>query len=496
MDPTSTQDILQPGQVIGGSTIEAFVASGGMGVVYKAHKKFLERTVALKVLKPHLAAVPSFLARFLREGKVASRLEHPGIVKVYDVGEDDGRYYIVMEFVDGRNLLDMVSEDGPLPAGKALRITKQVAEALAYAHELEVVHRDIKPGNIIVTDAGDAKIADLGLARPIRDDTEVTNPGAVVGTPIYMSPEQCRGSAVDARSDLYSLGATLYMILTGKPPFRGDSTATLIHRVVNEMPKPLKTLVPDVPDKVVTLVQRMMAKHPVARFQTGKEIVEAIDQVMLGRFTVASESRRAMAGPTPETFPWARLAGLVVVGVVLGIAAHFLRPVVLGPPAGASGRPVTAGHRPDQARPPTNAPADGDTAPLLVEDPDELPPPTHARPGEDVGLEKAITTFRDGLASGDLAKVIACYEPALRSQRALQTAMAALLQGLESRGLRPGSHLVEEQGPEEAKTVIFFHAPRGAGTMGIPVEWSRVDGTWYPRPKNYAFPAESPPRGE
>src|SRR5687767_5784511 len=140
MDSTATQDMLQTGQVIGGATIEAFIAAGGMGLVYRARKKFLDRTVAVKVLKPHLAAVPSFLARFLREGKVAARLEHPGIVKVFDVGEDCGRYFIIMEFVEGRNLFDVVIEDGRIPAGKAFRIARQVAEALAYAHERGVVH--------------------------------------------------------------------------------------------------------------------------------------------------------------------------------------------------------------------------------------------------------------------------------------------------------------------------------------------------------------------
>lgn len=490
MDSTASQDMLQTGQVIGGSTIEAFIASGGMGLVYRARKKFLDRTVAVKVLKPHLAAVPSFLARFLREGKVASSLEHPGIVKVFDVGEDGGRYYLIMEFVEGRNLLDVVSKEGRMPAAKALRIARQVAEALAYAHDRGVVHRDIKPGNIILADGGDAKIADLGLARPIREDTEVTNPGVIVGTPVYMSPEQCRGTAVDARSDLYSLGATLYMLLGGKPPFRGDSTAALIHRVVNEMPKPLKTLAPDVPDKVVTLVQRMMAKHPVARFQTGQEVAEAIDQVLLGRFTLASDARKTSTATVASRAPWARLAALVLLGSLLGTAAYFLRPQAIAlvprdpdsaaasPGSGARGAAAggTASHVP--------------SGPLVVDDPEELESPApRTRRAVDSGLEECITSFRDSLASGDLPGVLACFEPAARSQRVLQTAMAGLLEALESRGLRAGSHLVEEQGPEHAKTIIFFHALKGTQTVGIPVEWYRRGGAWHPKPKKYSFAA-------
>jgi serine/threonine protein kinase len=488
MDPTATQDMLQTGQVIGGSTIESFVAAGGMGLVYKARKKYLDKVVALKVLKPHLATVPSFLARFLREGKVASRLEHPGIVKVFDVGEDGGRYYLVMEFVEGRNLLDVVSVEGRMPAVKALRIGRQVAEALAYAHERGVVHRDIKPGNIILTDGGDAKIADLGLARPIREDTEVTNPGAVVGTPVYMSPEQCRGTAIDARSDLYSLGATLYMLLGGKPPFRGDSTAALIHQVVNDLPKPLKTLAPDIPDKVVTIVQRMMAKHPVARFQTGHEIAEAIDQVILGRFTVASDARKKSTETEVRRFPWARLAGLVLVGTVLGTAAHFLRPQVAALAPGGSATPPRASTAGRRSIEPGGAASHSTSGPLIVDDPEEAASPApRPREGDASSLAECLTSFRDGLASGDLAGVLACFEPSVRSQLALQTAMAGLLEALESRQLRAGAHLVEEQGPEQAKTVIFFHAPKGTGTVGIPVEWYRRDGSWYPRPRTYSF---------
>jgi serine/threonine protein kinase len=487
MDSTATQDLLQPGQVIGGSTIEAYIASGGMGVVYRARKKFLDRTVALKVLKPHLAAVPSFLARFVREGKVASSLEHAGIVKVFDVGEDGGRYFIVMEFVEGRNLLDLVSEEGRLPAGKALRIARQVAEALAYAHERGVVHRDIKPGNIILTDGGDAKIADLGLARPIREDTEVTNPGAVVGTPVYMCPEQCRGAAVDARSDLYSLGATLYMLLAGKPPFRGDSTAALIHRVVNEMPKPLKTLAPDIPDKVVTLVQRLMAKHPVARFQTGHEVAEAIDQLLLGRFTLASDARKTPVPSKAPRVPWARLVGLVLLGTLLAAAGYFLRPDAIALIPRDADSPATSNEPGPSAaakRAPTRTPA----GPLVVDDPEELNPRApRPRRTIDSSLDASVTSFQDSLAAHDLSGVLACFEPSARSQRALQTAMAGLLDALETRELRPGSHIVEEQAAEHARTVIFFHAPRGESTVGIPVEWYLRNGTWYPKPKSYSF---------
>jgi serine/threonine-protein kinase len=323
--PTSIPQ-LPPGHVIGGYTIETFVARGGTGNVYRAKKHLLDRTAAVKVLRPDFVKRKDTLGRFLREARLASSLSHPNIVKVYDVGEDGGTYFIVMEYVEGRDLSSVIRETGGLPVGEALRMTREIADALAYAHERGIIHRDIKPGNILLTSTGQVKLTDLGLARPKDEDTSITQSGQIIGTPAFMSPEQCRGLDVDARSDLYSLGATLYNLLSGKLPFEETSMAACVHRVVNDQPRPLEALVPDVPANVVTIVQRLMAKYPGARYQTAKEVVRAIDEVRTGRFIFARQSAAEPSAPLLPPIPWLRIASLVILGTVLGIGIHFMWP--------------------------------------------------------------------------------------------------------------------------------------------------------------------------
>ncbi len=313
--------LLKPGDVLGGCVVESFIARGGMGELYRARKANLECAVALKVLLPELLSQESVLSRFLREAKLAANLSHPSIVRVYDIGQERGLYYIVMEFVEGRDLRDLVMKDGALPFRTAFRIARQIADALEYAHRRGIVHRDVKPANILVSADGSAKLTDLGLARAARQDSEVTVAGEILGTPLFMSPEQCRGEPIDGRSDLYSLGATLYMMLSGSPPFRGDSTPIIIQKVLNERPQPLKSLVPEIPEKAAAIVQRLMAKHPGARYQSGRELVADINELLIGKLSFTRESKpaAAVAAPSSEAsgFSWPLVFLLFAIALVL-----------------------------------------------------------------------------------------------------------------------------------------------------------------------------------
>jgi len=334
--------ILKPGEKLGGYVIEARIASGGMGTVYRARKKILEKTVALKVLHPEFAPRKDYLARFMREARVASDLDHPGIVKVLDAGEDGGLYYISMEFVEGIDLKTFVSENGPLSPRTALRMARQVAEALAYAHGRGLVHRDVKPANLLMARNGRVKLADFGLARLVKEDHEVTVSGQVVGTPAFMSPEQCRDRAVDGRSDLYSLGASLYYLLSGKLPFPGKRQAQVLHEIVHGSPPPLRRVAPDVPDKVASLVHKLLAKHPSARFQNGHDLISAIDEILAGSFVTIWDPSSAHRISTGDSygFAWGRLAlGLLAASAIgLGVLLFSSDPSQAAPPDGKGSR--------------------------------------------------------------------------------------------------------------------------------------------------------------
>ena len=212
------------------------VARGGMAEVYRAHDRLLDRPVALKVLFPELSVDRSFVERFRREAQAAANLSHPNIVPVFDWGEDNGTYFIVMEFVDGRALSSILRTAGPLHPDRAAEIAADVAGALAYAHRHGVVHRDVKPGNVLITEEGTVKVTDFGIARAINTEESLTQTGAVMGTATYFSPEQAEGMGVDARSDIYSLGVVLFEMVTGRPPFLGDTPVAVASKHVREHP--------------------------------------------------------------------------------------------------------------------------------------------------------------------------------------------------------------------------------------------------------------------
>src|SRR5205085_4309758 len=256
------------GEIVAGRyELRELVGSGGMSSVFKAHDTLLERNVALKVLHDHYGGDGAYVERFRREARAVAQLSHPNVVTVIDRGEDGGRQFIVFELVEGRTLKELLDEEGRLPVRRALQIAIQVARGLAFAHEHGLVHRDVKPQNVILNGDGRAKVTDFGIARSI-DVAGVTQSGTVLGTSNYIAPEQAKGGEVEPATDVYSLGAVLVELLTGEVPFQGESFVAVAMRHVNEPPPSILDLRPDVPARVAHAVERALEKRPADRFPT------------------------------------------------------------------------------------------------------------------------------------------------------------------------------------------------------------------------------------
>jgi beta-lactam-binding protein with PASTA domain/predicted Ser/Thr protein kinase len=247
---------------------------GGMAEVFLARDQLLDRPVAVKVLFPEFATDPSFVERFRREATAAANLNHPNIVGVYDWGEAEGTYFIVMEYVDGRTLSEILRDEGPLHPDRVADVGADVAAALGFAHRNGVVHRDVKPGNVLVTQTGQVKVADFGIARAItaNADENLTQVGTVMGTATYFSPEQARGDAVDPRSDIYSLGCVLYELLLGKPPFSGETPVAIAYKHVQESPVPPRHLNIELPTAIEAIVLKCLAKNPANRYPSAEDL--------------------------------------------------------------------------------------------------------------------------------------------------------------------------------------------------------------------------------
>jgi len=246
------------------------IGRGGMAEVYLARDRELDRPVAVKILFAEFATDESFVARFRREAQSAANLNHPNIVGVYDWGKERGTYYIVMEYVDGRSLSEVVRAEGPLHPHRAAEVASDVASALGFAHRNDVVHRDIKPGNVLITSRGQVKVADFGIARAITasPDDALTQAGSVMGTATYFSPEQAQGAQPDPRSDLYSLGIVMYEMVAGRPPFTGENPVSIAYKQVHDAPQPLVQIVADVPRAYEAIVAKLLAKDPAMRYPT------------------------------------------------------------------------------------------------------------------------------------------------------------------------------------------------------------------------------------
>jgi serine/threonine-protein kinase len=257
------------------------LGSGGMAEVWLAEQTSLHRHVALKLLRRELMKDATYVRRFEAEAKAAAGLNHPNIVQVYTVGEYDGQHFIAQEYVQGQTLKTLLTRKGPLSAQVALHIMRQVSAALIAAAERGIVHRDIKPENIMLTRKGDVKVADFGLAQiSTGEQLHLTQEGVTMGTPLYMSPEQVKGKKLDQRSDIYSFGVTCYHMLTGQPPFRGESAVAVAVQHVHDEPESLRETRPDLPQAVIDLVQRMMAKDPAARHPDAKSLQNDIRRLL------------------------------------------------------------------------------------------------------------------------------------------------------------------------------------------------------------------------
>ncbi|GMW01947.1 MAG: hypothetical protein AMXMBFR84_30830 [Candidatus Hydrogenedentota bacterium] len=248
------------------------IGQGGMGIVYRGRDTVLDRDVALKVLPPAFAKNEQYLQRFMREAKSVARLDHPNIVAVYGAGEQNGVYFIAMLFVKGDLLQTVIDRVGRLDVYRALQITRQAAEALAEAHRNDIVHRDVKPQNIMINQSGMVKVMDFGLARLVQSTSGLTATGAMLGTPKYMSPEQCEGQEIDCRTDIYSLGVTLFEMLTGRLPYDADSDLGIMYQIVHKPFPELRSIRGDVPAEVSELLEMMVVKDSAQRTITAQEI--------------------------------------------------------------------------------------------------------------------------------------------------------------------------------------------------------------------------------
>jgi eukaryotic-like serine/threonine-protein kinase len=246
--------------------LEELIDHGGMSSVYRGHDRLLERTVALKVLHAHFGKDAEYVERFRREARAVAQLSHPHIVTVIDRGSSDGHQFIVFEYVDGENLKQLVERIGPMPVDRVLELGIQIADALAFAHAHDLVHRDVKPQNVLLDSAGDAKVTDFGIARSLDVERGVTQTGTVLGTSNYLSPEQAGGQPVTPATDVYSLGVVLYELLTGEVPFHGDNLVAVAMKHVTEHPPNLLDQRDDVPPRLAHAVERALEKDPAQRF--------------------------------------------------------------------------------------------------------------------------------------------------------------------------------------------------------------------------------------
>ncbi|HZW34087.1 MAG TPA: protein kinase [Isosphaeraceae bacterium] len=346
------------GMTIGDFQVERLLGRGGMGEVYLATQVSLNRPVALKVLRPDFLARPAYLDRFESEAMAVAKLNHPNIVHVYAMGRIDQIHYIAMEYVEGTNLRDYIRKKGAvqeLPL--ALSIMKQTGQAIGAAGEAGLIHRDVKPENLLMTRRGRIKVADFGLCRDLRDDLNLTQTGVTMGTPLYMSPEQAQGHPLDHRSDLYSMGVTFYYMLAGVPPFHADSAVALALKHVREIPRSLLAHRPDLPIELDRLVMKLMAKDPADRYQSAAlmlaDLAKVREAVQVGATAAFPESLDSGATQAEESLrvsgPHRELALRRPAGGAVGVPATLRQGAVAAGP-----RPAAA---PQAGGPAARAPA-------------------------------------------------------------------------------------------------------------------------------------------
>src|SRR6266704_3931924 len=401
-----------PQILLGRYEVGRLLGAGGMAEVYEGHDRLLARRVAIKILLSQYAHDPAFLARFRREAQSAASLSHPNIVSVFDTGSEGDTWFIVMEYVDGRTLKDIIRAEGALYWARAAEVAADVAGALAVAHARGIVHRDVKPGNVMLTTEGKVKVMDFGIARATAVPS-ITQTSAVVGTAQYIAPEQAQGLEVDGRTDVYALGCCLYEMVTGQVPFSGPTPVAIAYRHVREEPTPPRALNPDVPPPLERVCLKAMAKRPEDRYQTAAEMQRDLERVRVGEpvtvagplpsqqttqaigatgygeaatsvlgagGTVAGTRAARYAEDVPEqrrgSLGWVLAAILAL--VVVGLAAFIITRAVTSPST-SPGTTVTA----PTTNPPTSAPTTTEpttTEPTTTSRPKTTRPPTTQPP--------------------------------------------------------------------------------------------------------------------
>ena len=428
---------LKPGQTIGTCKIEGFVAEGGMATVYRAHQTLMDKKVAVKVLQPKHLEDQTALAGFLKEGMAGARLTHPSITQVYYTAEENGVYYIVMDFVDGDDLKSILREGGPLPLRKALEITRKVAEVLAFSHDRGIVHRDIKPGNVMIDRSGEVILTDFGIASLLYNSTRSDqHKKETSGTPAYMSPEQFRGEVIDERSDLYSLGATLHSLLTGSPPFKASNVKDLAKLVLKEPLPPLRQKLPNAPRKVIKLLERLLAKEPNVRYRTARDVVMAMDESLF------EKSAPRVVLPTLTTrFKWRKsfwwpvlfsVAGLWIFSIFLFFAMSWAAPSI-------------------------------------------------PRERRSISLENRLESFSNALREGNWNKVLSLIEPEKRENPHLCNSLRSLLKVVKSTTPRSqGRYTVLSQRDGVVYTFVYVKDPDVHKTLRVSLAWRESpEGAWY-----------------
>jgi serine/threonine protein kinase len=385
------------------------VGVGGMGQVFLCEHMYMRRRVAVKVLPPAKAEQPAALGRFYREARASGSLEHPNIVRTHDIDQDGNLHFIVLEYVDGPNLLDVVKKFGPLDIARAVSYTRQAALGLDYAFRNHLIHRDIKPGNVLIDRRGVARILDMGLARFINDHgdqlTMKYDDKIVLGTADYVAPEQVANShSVDIRADIYALGGTLYFLLAGHPPFPTGTVSQklLWHRTKD--PTPIRQIRPEVPEALAAIIGKMMSKDPRARYQTPAQVATELEPLLPARVPLPAEeempvlSPAAMEGLTPPTARAPAEAGAgAAVGEPKPAAAAVLTapaPGPFGPPTSSPWAPAPPVPRPSSQPAPLAGPKPGSRATLPPLPTAPAPAPSPVAPGTATGGQHAPPTRR------------------------------------------------------------------------------------------------------